>query len=155
MKNIATFLLAFCLFYPLSTDAKDFLGAPIIPEGMAIHKADARLEFKTRLSHDEAVTFYREALKGFQDIKFRKWEDATYIEDHGKLDWHSITIPKGDQGGITVVIVKDNWTWIMGTLLLRYVGVFAVLLTLFLGMALSGRIISRSVKKIEARKTTS
>jgi len=98
------------------------------------------------------VAFYREALKDGRDIKFREWKDATYIEDDGRLSWHSITISKGEREGTTVVIMKDNWTWIIGTLVLRYIGVFGVLLLLFLGMAVSGSIISRSVKKMEARK---
>jgi len=42
--------------------------------------------------------------------------------------------------------MKDNWTWIMGTLLLRFIGVFIVLLVLFLALSVSGAIISRIVK---------
>jgi len=133
--------------------AEDFLGAPVLPQGEETIKTDARLELKTTLSHDQVVAFYREALKGFQDIKFREWEDATYIEDDGKLEWHSITISKGDEKETTVTIVKDNWTWIIGTLILRYIGVFVVLMILFLGMSISGRIISAIVRKMEAEKT--
>jgi len=48
--------------------------------------------------------------------------------------------------------VKDNWTWIIGTLVLRYIGVFMVLLFLFLGMTISGAIISRSIERMEAKK---
>ena len=48
--------------------------------------------------------------------------------------------------------MKDNWTWIIRTLVLRYIGVFVVLLILFLGMTVSGSIISRAIKRIEARK---
>jgi hypothetical protein len=145
-------LMILFIFCPLTSGAEKFLGAPVVPEGKALQKTSARLEFKTDLSHDEAVSFYREALKEHQDIKFREWKDATYIEDDGRLAWHSITISKGDEKGSTVVIKKDNWTWIIGTLVLRYIGVFVVLLVLFLGMAASGGIISRSVKKIEAKK---
>ena len=54
--------------------------------------------------------------------------------------------------GTTVTIVKDNWTWIIGTLVLRYIGVFVVLMVLFLGLLISGRIISGVVKKTEAKK---
>jgi len=144
-----------CLCYPFSAGAEDFLGAPVIPQGEETIRTDARLELKTRLSHDQVVLFYREALKGFQDIKFREWEDSTYIEDDGKLKWHSITISKGDEKGTTVTIVKDNWTWIIGTLVLRYIGVFAVLMILFIGMSVSGKIISGIVKKKEAGKAVS
>jgi hypothetical protein len=155
MKKLTLFAVIICLLYPMSSDAEEFLGAPIVPKGTEVQKTNLRLELKTPLSHDEAVAFYREALKDGRDIKFREWKDSTYIEDDGKLSWHSITISKGEREGTTVVIMKDNWTWIIGTLVLRYIGVFAVLLLLFLGMAVSGSIISRSVKKMEARKTAS
>ncbi|MCP4682644.1 MAG: hypothetical protein GY864_09950 [Desulfobacterales bacterium] len=140
------------LFAPSYLNAGDFLGAPVILQGKTIKKTDTRLELKTGLSHDKVLAFYRDALKGFQDIKFREWKDATYIEDDGKLGWHSITISKKDERGTTIVIIKDNWTWIIGTLVLRYIGVFAVLLILFLGMAVSGKIISSTVNKAEAKK---
>ena len=99
------------------------------------------------VSHDEAVEFYQKALEEYQDIKFRNWKDATYIEDDGSLKWHSITISKLDTAGAKIIIVKDNWTWIIGTLILRFVGVFVVLLVLMIGMYFSGAIISRFFKE--------
>jgi hypothetical protein len=152
MKNVVFALVVLCLVFPAYSNAEEFLGAPVILKGKVIKKTNSRLEVKTELSHDEVLMFYKEALKEAQDIKIREWEDATYIEDDGKLAWHSITISKGGKGDTSVVIAKDNWTWIIGTLILRYIGVFAVLLVLFLGMSLSGRIISGSIKKAEARK---
>ena len=152
MKNIVFALVVLFLVFPAYTNAEDFLGAPVILEGKVIQKTDSRLEMKAELSHDEVLMFYKEALKEAQDIKIREWEDATYIEDDGRLAWHSITISKAVEGETTVVIVKDNWTWIIGTLILRYIGVFAVLLVLFLGMSVSGKIISSSIKKAEAKK---
>ena len=116
-------------------NAEDFLGAPIIPQGKSMQRTDTRLELKTDLSHDDTVGFYKKALEGCKDIRFREWEDATYIEDDGNRPWHSITISKWDKDGTTIVIMKDNWTWIIGTLILRFVGVFVVLLVLYLGMA--------------------
>jgi hypothetical protein len=150
-KTVFLFLVWFLTLTSYS-EAKDFLGAPVVPQGKTINKTDARLEVKTRLSHDEALSYYREKLKGYEDIKFRDWKDSTYIEDDGKLAWHSITISKGEINETTVVIMKDNWTWIIGTLVLRYIGVFVVLLVLLLGMSISGRIISRSITKIEVKK---
>ena len=152
MKKLTTLLLLLLCLYPFSSGAEEFLGAPVIHEGQEITKTDSRLELKTTLSHDQVIAFYREALKGFKDIKFREWEDATYIEDDGNLKWHSITISKGDEKGTSVSIVKDNWTWIIGTLILRYIGVFVVLMILFLGMSFSGKVISSIVRKMEAEK---
>ncbi|MFH1934942.1 MAG: hypothetical protein ABIN18_25670 [Pseudomonadota bacterium] len=152
MKNTVFVVLLLVLGFPVYSSSEEFLGAPVIPEGKVIKKTDSRLEMKTGQSHDEILQYYREALKEGKDIKFREWKDATYIEDNGNLAWHSITISKGGKGETTVVIMKDNWTWIIGTLILRYIGVFAVLLVLFLGMTISGKIIASSVKKAEARK---
>jgi hypothetical protein len=137
---------------PFSVQAEEFLGAPLVPGGTTIEKTEKSGELKTELSHAEALDFYKQALKDFKDIKFREWEEATYIEDDGKRNWHSITISKEDKAGTTIVVMKDSWTWIMGTLILRYIGVFVVLLFLLLGMTLSGAIISRSVKKREAKE---
>ena len=152
MKKITILSLVFFMSLSANLAAVDFLQAPIIQQEKVILKTDSRLELKTTLSHDEALTFYKEALKDYKDIKFREWKDSTYIEDDGKLPWHSITISKEDKDGVTVIIMKDNWTWIIGTLILRYIGVFAVLMVLFLGMSISGKIISGSIKKMEERK---
>lgn len=152
MKKYMFLLISIFLIFPVFSSAEEFLGAPVIPEGETIQKTDSRLEIKTSLTHDQVLAYYKEALKGIEDIKFREWKDATYIEDDGKLRWHSITISKGDEKETTLVIMKDNWTWIIGTLILRYVGVFAVLMVLFLGMSASGGIISRTVRKVAKRK---
>jgi hypothetical protein len=133
--------------------ADDFLGAPVIPGGEQISKTKERLELNSKKTYAEVLQFYKEALAQFSDIKYRNWKDATYIEDDGNLKWHSITISKDDANGALVVIMKDNWTWIIGTLILRFFGVFIVLLVLLVGMSVSGTIISRSVKKMEAKAT--
>ena len=154
MKKLTLIILfvCFCTIATASMASEEFLGAPVISDAQEILKTDARLEMKTRLTHDQVVVFYRKALKSIKDIKFREWKDATYIEDDGNLEWHSITISKGDKEGTTVTVVKDNWTWIIGTLILRYIGVFVVLMILFLGMSVSGKIISNIVKKVGAKK---
>jgi hypothetical protein len=140
------------LVHPAMIHAEEFLGAPVVPGAETVRKTGSRLEYQTRMSHDETLSFYEGALGDLPDIKIRHWKDATYVEDDGRLAWHSVTISKGGEGKTTVVIMKDNWTWIMGTLVLRYVGVFGVLLVLFLGMSLSGHIITRFVARTEAEK---
>ncbi len=152
MKNYFYILMVLFLIIPVSTNAEDFLGAPLVPGGEIIEKTETRLILKTGLSHAEALAFYQKVMKDSKDMKFRDWKDATHIEDHGKRAWHSITISKEDQEGTTIVVMKDRWTWIIGTLVLRYIGVFVVLLVLLIGMTVSGTIISRSVKRREAKK---
>ncbi len=144
MKRYFYLLLVLCLAIPAHLNAEEFFGAPVAPDSQVVSKTENRLEATTDQSHDEIVAYYREALKELPDIKFRNWKDATYIEDDGSLKWHSITIDKEQKGGVThIVMKKDTWTWIIGTLVLRFFGVFIVLLILLLGMSLSGTITSR------------
>ena len=52
--------------------------------------------------------------------------------------------------GITAAdftIVKDNWTWIMATLLIRFTGVFVVLLVLWIGLNIATAILLRVLKE--------
>ena len=153
MKKFLLLILLFLVLRPGILEAEDFLGAPIIPDGKTVLKTEARLEMVSTLSHDEVLSFYEKKLRGKKDIKFRDWKDATYIEDDGKLPWHSITISKQNKDGTSIVIMKDNWTWIMGTLLLRFIGVFVVLLFLLLGISLSGALISRWAKSRASEET--
>ena len=109
------------------------------------------LEMTTAMTHDQVLEFYKDALDGQSDIKYRDWKEATYIEDDGNLAWHSITIQKAGIKGTTITIAKDSWTWILGTLVLRFVGVFIVLSALFLSMSVSGKIISKTLEKAKAK----
>lgn len=152
-KNSVLFFAILLIVYPSTAHPEDFLGAPVVTGGDVVQKSDSRLEYKAPLSHDETLSFYKEALQGLPDIKIRDWKDATYIEDDGRRAWHSVTISKGGVQETTVVIMKDNWTWIMGTLVLRYIGVFVVLLVLFLGISLSGSITSRFLAGTGAEKS--
>jgi hypothetical protein len=147
MKKLTVCIFLFVTMLPAGLKAEDFLGVPVIPGGTTTLKTESRLEMTAAVSHDQAVEFYQKAFSELQDIKFRNWKDATYIEDDSNLKWHSITISKQDTGGTTIVIVRDNWTWIIGTLVLRYVGVFVVLLLLLIGMSISGAVISRFFKE--------
>jgi hypothetical protein len=153
MKNhIILIQVILLIFFSGLAGAEDFLGAPIIPYRETIQRTDTHLELLTNLSHDDAVAFYRDAFKEEKDIKFRDWKKATYIEDDGNRDWHSVTISKGTKGETTVTIAKDSWTWIIGTLILRFIGVFIVLCILFVGMKISSAIISRAIEKMEGKK---
>jgi hypothetical protein len=151
-KKLILSVLILILGFALPSGAEEFLGAPLMGQGKTVQKTESRLEMNLPLTHDQVLAFYKEAFKGNQDIKFRDWKDSTYIEDDGALPWHSIAISKEEGKGVSVTILKDNWTWIIGTLVLRYVGVFVVLMILFLCMAIAGSIISSSVKKIDAKK---
>ena len=68
MKNIAIFVVIFAFLFPIYSVAEDFLEVPVIQEGNTIQKTGDRLKLKVNLSHDEALTFYRDALEGNKDI---------------------------------------------------------------------------------------
>lgn len=150
MRKVILLLLFFSFASPFPSHAKEFLGAPVVPEGKVEKKTQSRLKVRTEMSHREVMAFYKQALKGLKDIKFRDWEDESYIEDDGARPWHSITVSKG-KGETTVVIVKDNWTWIVGTLLIRFIAVFVVLTFLFVAMTLSGKLIPLLVERSEKK----
>jgi hypothetical protein len=134
---------------PSLSFAEDFLGAPVMPGGKVVSQSDARLEKSYDVSYEGAVKFYQEALKGEKDIKFRDRGTQTHIEEYANRPWHSVTITKVAEGRTDIVFLKDNWTWILGTLTLRFFGVFAVLIVLYFVLAISGAIISRTVKAEE------
>jgi hypothetical protein len=156
MKRLMLLTVIFCFLLSGTVAAQsvpeEFLGIPV-PEGELVKQSKKRLEVMSPKTHDQLLGYYKEQLEGMEDIKIRDWTDQSYIEDDSNRPWHSITIDKEPEGGKTrVVIMKDNWTWIIGTLLLRYVGVFVVLLVLLVGMTISGKIISSRMDKTEAKK---
>jgi len=102
---------------------------------------------QSELTHNDVLGYYKEILKGLSDIKYRDWKDSTYIEDDGNRPWHSIIIYKGGGDQSTkIMIAKDSWSWIIGTLVLRYIGVFIVLMLVLTGITVSGKIISALAK---------
>ena len=110
MKRFLILTIITCWMLPALAGAVDFLGAPVVPEAQEVSKTKKRLEIRTPMSHDQIIEFYRNALANQQDIKFRDWPQATYIEDDGKLRWHSITIDKspGPQGTTVVIIDRKS-----------------------------------------------
>ena len=144
-RIIAVLIMGLFLAPALASATEDFLGAPIVPGAKIVKKTDSRLELQVKMSHDQVLAYYKNALKGLKDVRYREWKAVSYIEDDSNRPWHSITISKRSGAETSIVIMKDNWTWIMGTLLLRFIGVFIVLLVLFLALSVSGAIISRIV----------
>ena len=152
MKKTTLFLILLCLTLPVPSWAEYFLEAPIIPGAEIISQTDSRMEIRVDKSHDEVLNFYQKSFEAQPDLKYRDWEQATYIEDDGKMPWHSVMISKEGKQGTRIIIVKDNWTWIVGTLILRFVAVFIVLLVLYACMTLSGKLIAWSLRRMETSK---
>jgi len=146
MKKLILLIIILSISWTTALRAEDFLGAPVMPGGKTVVSANDRLENSYDVEYDEAVNFYKLALKAEKYVKFWNRGDATYIEDHLDRPWHSITISSHEKGRTNIVILKDNWTWIIGTLTLRFIGTFAVLTVLYIALSISGAILSRKAK---------
>jgi len=152
MKKLLMLMMGLIIFFPAQAGAEKFLTIPIMPGAKIIQKTDKRLKFTIPKSHDQVLDFYKKAVKQYSDIKIREWERSTNIEDEGNLVWHSISISKGKGKETSVVIDKLTWTWIAATLFLRFIGVFVVLLVLFVALAILGALVSRALKRLEQKK---
>jgi hypothetical protein len=130
---------------------EDFLGAPVMPGGKEVSQSGERLHKTYDVSYEKAVEFYRDALKGEKDVKFRDRGDHMLIEEYSNRPWHSIRIIKAAEGRCEIAFLKDNWTWILGTLTLRFFGVFAVLFVLYVALEIAGAIISKLLKMQEQK----
>lgn len=151
MRNSVLVCLILSVMLPTQVLAEDFLGAPVPAGGTVTLQTESRLEKAYETPFDDVVNFYAQAFKNEKDVKFWDRKSEMYIEDHGSRPWHSVTVTKMPKGGTDITILKDNWTWILGTLVLRFVAVFAVLMVLYVALAISGAIVSKSVRKTEKK----
>jgi len=126
-----------------------WLGAPIMPDGTTLKQGSGRLSTDYNLSYAQVLAWYQEALKRYPHTRYRNWKKEMYIEDQGGSKWHAIIISKTGGPKTTVTIVKDNWTWIIATLFVRFTGVFVVLLVLWIGLNISGAVMQRFFKENE------
>jgi hypothetical protein len=143
MKTLIGLVILVCMLSPALVLADEFLGAPLPPGGQVTVSTPKRIEKKYEMGYADAVKFYKDAFKKDELVKFWDRGDETYIEEHGNRPWHSVTITPLEKGGTEIVILKDNWTWIIGTLVIRFVGVFGVLCVLYIALTISGRIMAR------------
>ncbi len=152
MRRIVMFIILGCMAFPSSVSwGEDFLGAPVISGGKTLRSQKNRLEKLYDMRYQDAVKYYQDALKDYENVKFWDRTTETYIEDHLNRPWHSITISKEPEG-TKIVMVQDNWTWIIGTLVLRFIAVFVVLLVLYIAMSVSGAVLSRIATATEGKK---
>lgn len=122
-----------------------------MPGGVLVKTEDTAVFIDYELPYAKVLEWYKGALGNYKDGRYRDWEDQTYIEDQGGAKWHSIGIFKGGGNKTTVKIVKDNWTWIFSTLVIRFVGVFVVLVMLWLLLSISSIITRKAIAKAEEK----
>ena len=125
----------------------EWIGAPIMPGGKKVSEESGRYVTEYSLPYAQVLAWYKQALKDYPDARYRDWSHEMYIEDQGASRWLAITISKTGGSKTDVTIVKDNWTWIFATLLLRFIGVFVVLLVLWIALNIATFIMLRFVKE--------
>jgi hypothetical protein len=125
--------------------------APVMPGGAIVKTEDTAVFISYDLPYEKVLEWYKGALANYKDGRYRDWKDQMYIEDQGGATWHSIGIFKGGGDKTTVKIVHDNWTWIFSTLLIRFVGVFVVLVLLWGLLNISSMVTRKIIAKAEAK----
>jgi hypothetical protein len=129
-------------------------GAPLMPGSKITETKDTSVIIKVDQPYDKVLAYYREVLKDYRDPRYshvdfakeRDWTDQMYIEDQGASRWHSIGIMKGTGPTTTIKVVRDNYTWIFSTLLIRFAGVFVILIILWILLNINNAIM-RKVNK--------
>ncbi len=116
--------------------------APVMPGGKIVKTETTALYLEYEMPSEAVVAWYKEAFKNYKDEKWRDWADQTYIEDQGGANWHSIGISKGGTK-TTVKVTRDNMTWILSTLLIRFAGVFLVLCILWILLNINSAIMKK------------
>ncbi len=106
--------------------------APLMPGGKIVKTESTSILVEYDATYDQVLAWYKQALEKYKDEKWREWDDQMYIEDQGGANWHSIGIQKGGGAKTMVKITRDNLTWIFSTLLIRFAGVFLVLIVLWI-----------------------
>jgi hypothetical protein len=145
-------LVLILLNVPSTPRAEDFLGAPVMPGGTTVKAEKRLLEKSYDFPREQVLDFYKGILKDVQDLKFWERSDRSEIYEYGNQPWQKITISENGKGQTLVSIEKDSWTWILGTLTIRFVGVFVVLVVLYGAMGLATWLITRA-EKAPAQKT--
>ncbi|MFH1488827.1 MAG: hypothetical protein ABII06_07985 [Pseudomonadota bacterium] len=149
MKEIVLFVFFIITSFSTHARAEEFLGLSVTPGGRTLKSTDSILEKSYDLPLQEVVNFYKNTLKDQKDLKIRDRGHQVDFEDHGRLPWHKIVISGNEKGRTDVLIIRDNWTWIIGTLTIRFIGVFVVLLVLYLAMNAATGAIALSVRKVK------
>ncbi len=121
--------------------------APVMPGGTLVKTEDTAVFISYDLPYEKVLEWYKKALENYKDEKYRDWKEQMYIEDQGGAKWHSIGISKDGGTSTTVKIAKDNWTWIFSTLLIRFAGVFVILVILWILLSISNAIMKKLFTK--------
>lgn len=92
------------------------------------------------ISLSEIKAFYGNLFKDDETISWQnpKRFKGLLINDWGSKKWHCISVVDKGPNDIEITVMRDSWTWIIGSLAVRFVGVLIVLSILMVALYLSG-----------------
>lgn len=157
MKRLLLLIAVVGLVALNNLSAEESFQAPLLDGGKSIpgnNKGTINLVYEN-LAFKEVADFYKSELGDQSEIKWHKLVDQEkiVIYDWGNRKWHRINITDEGKGtGVLVTIRKDSWTWIIGTLIIRFIGVFIVLIVLMVALFISGKILPMIKEKQEPKK---
>ncbi|MGD9202538.1 MAG: hypothetical protein PVI26_13325 [Chitinispirillia bacterium] len=127
---------------PVYLAGQNFI-VPTVPGGKEVVSQvpnTYNLEY-TNTSFNEIIAFYKKEFKDQSEINWKESVsgEKAVINDWGNRKWHKITVLKKGNS-VYIEIKKDSWTWILGTLIIRFIGVFIVLIVLMIVLQITGAI---------------
>jgi len=158
ITKIVPWVVLVCCCISSPVQASESFEAPVAPDGEVVPSRESgtvTIQY-TGTSIEQLKQFYQTELENEPDINWKESKDekAIVIHDWGNRQWHKIQLhDRGSGQGVEVTIYKDSWTWIVGTLVIRFVGVAVVLIILMVALMISGKLMSAGLadkKKAEA-----
>jgi hypothetical protein len=152
MKRIALILALAIFLATTGLQASENFQAPVPAGGKLLSSEDPgtiNLLYQDK-TLEEIIKFYKDRLEGNENINWKEPETSrrVIIHDWGNREWHMIEVISRDTDrGVEITINRDSWTWIIGTLVIRFVGVFTVLVILMISLYISGGIMTMRVTK--------
>ncbi|MFH0976342.1 MAG: hypothetical protein V1874_11230, partial [Spirochaetota bacterium] len=114
-----------------------------VPEGGKVVSESSDLEVYVyeNMKLADVENFYKNVFKDYPHASKQTVDDPKTMlkfNDWGNKPWHAVTAVDKGKDGLEISVMKDSWTWIIGTLVIRFVGVFIVLACLMIVMYISG-----------------
>jgi hypothetical protein len=152
MERIALILSLAIFLATTGLQASENFQAPVPSGGKLLSSEDTGtiiLLYQDK-SLEEIIKFYKDRFEGHENIDWKEPDTSrgVVIYDWGDREWHRIEVMSRDtNSGVQITIDGDSWTWIIGTLVIRFVGVFTVLIILMIALYISGGILNIRVTK--------
>lgn len=127
---------------------------PVPKDGTLItnNDSDDQVYLYKTITLADIEIFYKHEFKETNDVNWNKTAgiNGFILDDWGNKNWHKITVIDKGKEGIEITIQPDRWTWIIGTLIIRFIGVLIVLSALMIFIYISGYFFRMTSKKADA-----